>query len=113
MISGKSQNSRFPKETKNYVPKLMAALIISRDPAKYGFVGINYHEPVPFETIRVAPQKKLSDIAKIIGVSKAQLIELNPALIHDATPSRKPLPYTCASRLRLNNNSKKSTNSFT
>jgi membrane-bound lytic murein transglycosylase D len=88
------QISKFtlPKETKNYVPKLMAALIISRDPAKYGFVGINYHEPVPFETIRVAPQKKLSDIAKIIGVSKAQLIELNPALIHDATPPGNPYP---------------------
>jgi len=88
------QISKFtlPKETKNYVPKLMAALIISRDPAKYGFVGINYHEPVPFETIRVAPQKKLSDIAKIIGVSKAQLIELNPALIHDATPPGTPYP---------------------
>jgi len=88
------QISKFtlPRETKNYVPKLMAALIISRDPAKYGFVGISYHEPVPFETIRVAPQKKLSDIAKIIGVSKAQLIELNPALIHDATPPGTPYP---------------------
>ena len=47
-----------PRETKNYVPKLMAALIIARDPAKYGFVGINYHEPVLYETIRVTPQKK-------------------------------------------------------
>ena len=81
-----------PKETKNYVPKLMAALIISRDPAKYGFVGISYHEPVPFETIRVAPQKSLSEIARVIGVSKTQLIELNPALIHNATPPGNPYP---------------------
>ena len=81
-----------PRETKNYVPKLMAALIIARDPAKYGFVGISYHEPVPYETIRVAPQKNLSDIAKTIGVSPTKLIELNPALIHDATPPGNPYP---------------------
>lgn len=81
-----------PRETKNYVPKLMAALIIAKDPAKYGFVGISYHEPVPFETVRVAPQKKLSDIARVIGVSPTKLKELNPALIHDATPPGNPYP---------------------
>lgn len=81
-----------PKETKNYVPKLMAALIIARDPAKYGFVGISYHEPVPYETIRVAPQKSLSEVARVIGVSPTKLKELNPALIHDATPPGNPYP---------------------
>ena len=81
-----------PRETKNYVPKLMAALIIAKDPAKYGFVGISYHEPVPYETVRVAPQKNLRDIAKVIGVSQATLIELNPALIHAATPPGAPYP---------------------
>jgi len=88
------QISKFtlPKETKNYVPKLMAALIIAKDPAKYGFVGITYHDPVPYETIRVAPQKNLRDIAKVIGVSSTKLIELNPALIHDATPPGNPYP---------------------
>ncbi len=81
-----------PRETKNYVPKLMAALIIAKNPAKYGFVGISYHEPVPYETVRVAPQKNLRDIAKVIGVSQATLIELNPALIHAATPPGAPYP---------------------
>jgi membrane-bound lytic murein transglycosylase D len=81
-----------PKETKNYVPKLMAALIIARDPDKYGFVGISYHEPVPYETIRVAPQKRLSEVARVIGVSPTKLKELNPALIHDATPPGNPYP---------------------
>ncbi len=81
-----------PKETKNYVPKLMAALIIAKDPAKYGFVGIKYHEPIPYETVRVAPQKNLRDIARVIGVSQARLIELNPALIHAATPPGAPYP---------------------
>jgi len=81
-----------PRETKNYVPKLMAALIIARDPAKYGFVGINYHEPIPYETVRVAPQKNLGDIARTIGVSPNKLVELNPALLHDATPPGNSYP---------------------
>ncbi|MEM7008401.1 MAG: LysM peptidoglycan-binding domain-containing protein [Thermodesulfobacteriota bacterium] len=81
-----------PRETKNYVPKLMAALIIAKDPAKYGFVGIKYHEPVPYETVRVAPQKKLSDIARVLGVSSTKLVELNPSLIHKATPPGGPYP---------------------
>ena len=81
-----------PRETKNYVPKLMAALIIAKDPEKYGFVGITYHEPIPYETLRVAPQKNLRDIATVIGVSSTKLIELNPALIHDATPPGNPYP---------------------
>lgn len=81
-----------PRETKNYVPKLMAALIIAKDPAKYGFVGITYHEPLSYETLRVAPQKSLRDIAAVIGVSSTKLIELNPALIHDATPPGNPYP---------------------
>ncbi len=75
-----------PRETKNYVPKMMAALIIAKNPAQYGFTGINYQSPLRFETAEVAGQKKLSDIAKVIGVSPTKLKELNPALLQKATP---------------------------
>ncbi len=75
-----------PKETKNYVPKLMAALIIAKNPDKYGFVGIDYHESEFSETVMVPPQKSINDIAKVIGVSQVKLIELNPALLLNATP---------------------------
>lgn len=79
-----------PTETKNYVPKLMAALIIAKNPEKYGFVGIDYHEPEYFETVRVPPQKSLSDIARVIGVSHYKLVELNPAILLNATPPGGP-----------------------
>jgi len=75
-----------PTETKNYVPKLMAALIIAKNPEKYGFVGIQYHDPENYETVMVPPQKSLSDIAKVIGVSNTKLVSLNPALLLNATP---------------------------
>ncbi|MEQ9617857.1 MAG: LysM peptidoglycan-binding domain-containing protein [Deltaproteobacteria bacterium] len=75
-----------PTETKNYVPKLMAALIIAKNPDKYGFVGIDYHDPETSETVMVPPQKSLNDIAKVIGMSQTRLVELNPALQLNATP---------------------------
>ncbi len=79
-----------PTETKNYVPKLMAALIIARSPEKYGFVGIDYHEPSFYETVMVPPQKSLNDIAGVIGVSHYTLVELNPAILLNATPPGGP-----------------------
>ncbi|OGE21930.1 MAG: hypothetical protein A3J42_03545 [Candidatus Dadabacteria bacterium RIFCSPHIGHO2_12_FULL_53_21] len=79
-----------PTETKNYVPKLMAALIIARNPEKYGFVGIDYHEPAFYETVMVPPQKSLNDIARVIGVSHYTLVDLNPAILLNATPPGGP-----------------------
>lgn len=75
-----------PRETRNYVPKFMAALIISKNPSKYGFAEVRYHEYEPYEVALVAPRKSLKDIAKIIGISPKALIGLNPALRHKATP---------------------------
>jgi membrane-bound lytic murein transglycosylase D len=79
-----------PEETKNYVPKLMAALIIAKNPEKYGFVGLDYYEPEFYDTAMVPPQKSLYDIAKVIGVSYSNLTELNPEILHNATPPGGP-----------------------
>jgi len=79
-----------PKETKNYVPKLMAALIIAKNPEKYGFVGIQYQPSQNYETVYVPPQKSLKDIARVIGVSQTTLVDLNPALKLKATPPGAP-----------------------
>jgi membrane-bound lytic murein transglycosylase D len=68
----------------------MAALIIARSPEKYGFVGIDYHEPSFYETVMVPPQKSLNDIAGVIGVSHYTLVELNPAILLNATPPGGP-----------------------
>ncbi len=76
-----------PQETKDYVPKLMAALIIAKNPEKYGFSGIEYQEPESFEKVVVPPQRSLADIGRIIGVSDKRLKDLNPSLIRGSTPA--------------------------
>ncbi|MGH7807415.1 MAG: LysM peptidoglycan-binding domain-containing protein, partial [Thermodesulfobacteriota bacterium] len=75
-----------PRETKDYVPKLMAALIIAKNPEKYGFRGIEYQEPKPVEKVLVLPQRSLRDIAAVIGADFISLRDFNPSLIREATP---------------------------
>lgn len=79
-----------PRETKDYVPKFMAALIISKDPEKYGFPGIEYQEAEIVEKAHVPSQRSLKEVAGVIGVSGESLIELNPDLITGSTPPGDP-----------------------
>ena len=73
-------------ETKDYVPKLMAALLISKAPEMYGFHRINYSEPLTFELFRIPGGTKLEDLAQAIGVSARSMLELNPELIKGFVP---------------------------
>lgn len=81
-------NSRkaLPRETREYVPKIVAALVIVKNPEKYGFTQIDYHDPQEYEVASVPGQKSLKDIAKVLNVSYRDLRDLNPSLIRNATP---------------------------
>ncbi|HET8759573.1 MAG TPA: LysM peptidoglycan-binding domain-containing protein, partial [Nitrospiria bacterium] len=72
-------------ETRNYVPKFMAATIIAKNPEKYGF-NLNYHEPLRFEEVMVDRPTDLKLIAKTAGVSYEEVKELNPELKQSVTP---------------------------
>ena len=50
-----AQKKALRLETKRYVPKLIAAIIIAKDPEAYGFMDITYEPPLSFETITVGP----------------------------------------------------------
>ena len=73
---------RLPKQTRSYVPNVMAAIIIATNPEKYGF-SIN-SEP-DFEWIEKSIDKsvKLEDIAKCANVSLKILQQYNPELEKD------------------------------
>jgi len=77
---------RLPRETKNYIPKLIAALLISKNPEKYGFEGIEYQNPDPFDVVSVPPRKSLKDIARLVSLDYKALHDLNPSLIAGSTP---------------------------
>jgi membrane-bound lytic murein transglycosylase D len=50
-------------ETKRYVPKLIAAIIIAKDPEKYGFTNIDYRGPEKYDVITVPPMTDLNAVA--------------------------------------------------
>jgi membrane-bound lytic murein transglycosylase D len=75
-----------PEETRDYVPKLIAALIIAKNPGKYGFSEIQYQEPEPFEKANVPAQRSLRDISRISGIQYERLSDLNPSLVKGFTP---------------------------
>jgi len=79
---------RLPRETAAYVPRFIATLKIVSDPAAYGFELPEPDPPQIYETVTVNRPVRLSAIGQRIGVSEADLKELNPDLRHSATPER-------------------------
>jgi membrane-bound lytic murein transglycosylase D len=73
------------KETKNYVPKYMAATIIAKNPEAYGFTVSNY-EPFKFDDIVLEESSDLRLIARCAECTYEEIKELNPELRRWVTP---------------------------
>ncbi len=78
-----------PRETKDYVPKMLAALTIAKDPEKYGFGDVQYQEPLEFDKVVIPGGTDLAAVGRIIGVHRDFLKELNPELKRFCTPPNK------------------------
>ena len=73
-------------ETRNYVPKLIAATLIAKEPERYGFYGVPYLDPVEWETVTVPTSSDLSVIAAAAEVPVETIRALNPHLLRGRTP---------------------------
>jgi membrane-bound lytic murein transglycosylase D len=76
-----------PRETRDYVPLMLAAGHIGKEPEKYGFTGLQPHEPLAFEAVRVPGGSSLRAVARAAGVEPRVVEDLNPHLLHAATPA--------------------------
>ncbi len=77
-------------ETKDYVPKMLAALSIAKDPEKYGFVGIQYQPPIAFDKMIIPGGTELAAMERIVGLPDDTLKEYNPELRRFCTPPTQP-----------------------
>lgn len=77
------------RETKEYVPRFMAATIIAKNPDRYGFPQ-NDVRPHQFEEVVVRRPIHFKTIANVTGISYQELKVLNPELRRDATPPDDP-----------------------
>ncbi len=73
-------------ETKDYVPKMLAALAIAKDPGKYGFDNVLYEEPIAFDKMIVPGGTDLAAMERIVGLPDDTLKEYNPELRRFCTP---------------------------
>jgi membrane-bound lytic murein transglycosylase D len=80
------KNNGIPKETSQYIPKLIAAAIIAKDPERHGFTNIAYDKPLEFEEVKVPRGTPLSTIAKAAGIDLVTLRFLNPEILRGITP---------------------------
>jgi len=83
-------------ETRDYVPKLMAAMIIAKNPERHGFTGLNYEEPVYYDKGEVYQPTDIHVIARAAETTAEEIRRLNPELRRWLTP-----PSNSAYEIRL------------
>jgi peptidoglycan lytic transglycosylase D len=73
------------RETKDYVPKLIAAALIAKQPRRYGF-QVGPADPPAYDSIVVPDMTGLDVIARLADTTVAAIRELNPQYLRLATP---------------------------
>ena len=77
--------NRLPKETRDYVPLMVAAARIAKDPAEYGFTDVEPLAPYAFSEVVARPATPLKTLAKNAGTTVKAIKALNPQLKLDRT----------------------------
>ncbi|HEY3885021.1 MAG TPA: transglycosylase SLT domain-containing protein [Vicinamibacterales bacterium] len=78
-----------PKETREYVPMILAAMIIARNPAEYGFDAVSA-TPLEYEKVAVPHPLDLRRVAEWTGTTVDEIQALNPELRRWTTPVKDP-----------------------
>ena len=79
--------TRLPRETRRYVPRLLAVLTILEDPAAYGFDLPEPYPPLQWETVEIERSAELTALDRSMGLPTGTLTTLNPELRRKATPN--------------------------
>jgi membrane-bound lytic murein transglycosylase D len=75
-----------PKETRNYVPIIVAMTIMNKNPAQYGLDKVALERPVPYDTLKIDYAVDLRLVAECVNASPAELLDINPSLLRFSTP---------------------------
>ncbi len=80
------RHNALPTATKNYVPGIIAAAIMAKNPQQYGLTGLVPDAPVLSDTVTVDYAIDLRLVADLTDASVTEIVALNPALLRLSTP---------------------------
>lgn len=81
----RDNTSALRPETRDYVPKLIAAALVGKDPARYG-IDVRSTEPWTFDSVQVEANVPLAAVAKVTGVAVDTIRDYNPQYLRGMTP---------------------------
>jgi membrane-bound lytic murein transglycosylase D len=80
------KRNNLPGETKNYVPEILAAIIIANHPTQYGFDDVTLDPPVLTDTVTINYSVDLHLVSDIVGAPIDEVEALNPSVLRTVTP---------------------------
>ena len=80
------RRNNLPAETKNYVPIILAATIMAKNPQQYGLSNLVPDPPLLFDTVLVTSATDLRLVSDIVSSPVQEIAALNPALLRTSTP---------------------------
>ncbi len=75
-----------PRETKNYVPIILAVTIMAKNPSQYGLENVVMDHPADYDTVTIDYPVDLRLVAECVGSTPSELQDLNPSLLRMSTP---------------------------
>lgn len=82
-----SKRRDFPDETRQYIPKLLAAMLIAKAPKLYGFHELNPKAPYRYDYMNVPGGTDLHNLARFTGHNLSELLKLNAELLKGFVPT--------------------------
>ncbi len=80
------QRNVLPKETRNYVPIILAVTIMAKNPSQYGLDDVVMEQPAQYDTVTISYPVDLRLVAECVNSTVSDLQDLNPSLLRLTTP---------------------------
>ena len=94
-----AEHDALRSETKNYVPQIIAAALVGKEPVRYGFAFDSLAQ-YAYDSVNVFPGTALATVARVSATDLSVIRELNPAVLRGITPPNSSMwirvPVNCA-----------------
>jgi membrane-bound lytic murein transglycosylase D len=84
------RRNALPQETKNYVPVILAAAIMAKNPSQYGFDAMTFDSAITMDTVTTNTSVDLRLVADVVETPVQEIAALNPSLLRMSTPPDTP-----------------------